>query len=151
MNMSNSSIRIPFKRLDANLPVPKQAHTGDGAADLYAAKDATLTKPGERFVMPTGLAVAVPAGYAGFVLPRSGVSSKRGLGIANAPGLIDSGYRGEIKVILVNNSDNMICSVKRGEKIAQLAVMPVFCPDFFEVENLDETERGEQGFGSTGI
>ena len=144
-------MKIAFVKLDKDLPTPSQAHKGDAAVDLYAREDAYLIAPGARYVMTTGIAVSIPSGYAGFITPRSGVSAKRGIGIANAPGIIDSGYTGEIKVILINNSDNMSRAVKRGDKIAQLTIVPVFCPVLHEVEALNETDRGSDGFGSTGF
>ena len=147
----NSTMKIPFIKLDKDLPTPSQSHEGDAAVDLYAREDIYLIAPGRRHAMPTGIAIEIPSGYAGFITPRSGVSAKRGIGIANAPGIIDSGYRGELKVILINNSDKMSTSVKRGDKIAQLTIVPVFCPDLYEVSSLTETDRGEDGFGSTGF
>ena len=143
-------MKIPCKRIDKEIKLPFQNHPGDGAVDLCAAENVCLG-PGQKYVMPTGIAVAIPSGYAGFITPRSGVSSKKPISIANSPGLIDSGYRGEVKIILLNISTEQKCYINRGDKIAQLVIMPVFCPDFYEVESLDDTSRGEDGFGSTGF
>jgi dUTP pyrophosphatase len=117
--------------------------------DLLSAEDVSL-QPGERVAVPTGIALAVPEGYAGFVLPRSGRALKEGLGVANAPGLIDSGYRGEVKVIVVNLDPRSTIDIKRGEKIAQLVVQAVESAEVVEVDELDDTSRGSGGFGSTG-
>jgi len=105
--------------------------------------------PGERAVVPTGIAVAVPDGYAGLVVPRSGLAARHGIGVVNGPGLIDAGYRGEVKVILVNHGSEPL-EIKRGERIAQLVIMPVFVGDFVEFDELPGTKRGDGGFGSTG-
>ena len=142
-------MRLPIKRLDQDLPPPAYAHEGDAGLDLLAAGDVTL-RPGDRLAIPTGIAVAIPQGFAGFVHARSGRALKEGLALANAPGLIDSGYRGEIKVIVVNLDPRSVIDVKRGEKIAQLVIQRVESADVEEVEDLDETPRGEGGFGSTG-
>jgi dUTP pyrophosphatase len=142
-------VKLQIKRLDPELPLPQYAHEGDAGLDLLAAEGATL-QPGERVALPTGIAVAIPAGYAGFVLPRSGRALKEGLGVANAPGLIDSGYRGEVKVILVNLDPRSAIDIKRGEKIAQLVIQPVEQADVVSVDALDDTSRGSGGFGSTG-
>lgn len=143
-------MRLEIKRLDAGLPLPAYAHRGDAGLDLYAAEDATL-RPGQRTLIPTGIAVAIPEGFAGFVQPRSGLALKRGLGIVNAPGLIDSHYRGEIKVIVINLDPAEPIVIARGDKIAQFVIQPVVYADLVEVADLDETTRGEGGFGSTGI
>lgn len=140
---------IQIRKLDPALPTPVYARWGDAGLDLLAAEDIDL-KPGERAAIPTGIAVAIPDGYAGFVHARSGRSLKEGLGVANAPGLIDSGYRGEIKVIAVNLDPAGSVSVKRGEKIAQLVIQPVEHVTLEEVQELPASERGEGGFGSTG-
>ena len=146
--MPHDTMQINFVRLDRQLPIPTTAHIGDAAVDLHARVDVVLN-PGERSAVPTGLAVAIPPGHAGFVLPRSGHAIRQGLSVVNAPGLIDSGYRGEIAVILINHGDGEI-SFSRGERIAQLMVLPVPEIAWQEVESLDETDRGEGGFGSTG-
>lgn len=141
--------QLPVRRLDANLPLPSYAHQGDAGLDLLSAVDLTVA-PGERSLVPTGIAVAIPVGCAGFVLPRSGSALKRGLGLANSPGLIDSAYRGEIKVIVVNLDRSVPIVITRGEKIAQLVVQRVEYCELLEVDRLDDTVRGEDGFGSTG-
>lgn len=144
------SIRLPLKRLDPDLPLPAYAHTADAGLDLFAAQDIVLA-PGERALIPTGIAVAIPEGYAGFVQPRSGLALRHGLSFANTPGLIDSHYRGEIKVIAINLDPSVPISIGRGDKIAQLVVQRVANALIDEVEELDETVRGEGGFGSTGL
>jgi dUTP pyrophosphatase len=131
------------------LPLPAYARAGDAGLDLLAAEDVTLN-PGERTAVPTGIAVAIPDGHAGFVHARSGKALKEGLAVANAPGLIDSGYRGEIKVIVVNLDPTSTIDIKRGEKVAQLVVQPVVSAQLDEVDVLPDSERGEGGFGSTG-
>lgn len=142
-------MELQIQRLDPELPLPRYAQPGDAGLDLSAAVDLVLA-PGERAAIGTGLAVAIPEGYAGFVLPRSGRALKEGLGVANAPGLIDSGYRGEIKVIAVNLDASQAIEVKRGEKIAQLVIQPVANASAREVETLPASARGARGFGSTG-
>ncbi len=141
-------MEIPLRRLDPGLPVPAHAHPGDGGVDLYAASDVCL-EPGERSLVSTGLAVAIPEGFAGLITPRSGLAVRSGLGIINAPGLVDSGYRGEIKVILVNFGSERV-DIRRGDRIAQLIVVAVETQEFVEVEDLPPSRRGEGGFGSTG-
>lgn len=143
-------MKLEVLRLDPDLPLPAYAHEGDAGLDLLAAEDVLLA-PGERSAVPTGLAVAIPEGYAGLVLPRSGRALKEGLGVANAPGLIDSGYRGEVKVILVNLDPRSTIDIKRGEKIAQLVIQEVERADVVAVDRLSETGRGHGGFGSTGL
>ena len=142
-------MRIEVKRLDPGLPLPTYARAGDAGMDLLAA-EATELKPGERVALPTGIAIAIPRGYAGFVQPRSGRALKEGLTVANAPGTIDAGYRGEVKVILVNLDPSEPIYIERGEKIAQLVVQRVERASFMEVDELPASERGEGGFGSTG-
>jgi dUTP pyrophosphatase len=141
-------MRIPLKRLDPDLPVPAHAHPGDGGVDLYARESATL-HPGERAIVPTGVAVAIPEGFAALVTPRSGLAARSGLGVVNSPGLVDSGYRGEIKAILVNLGSETI-QIERGERIAQMVVVPVSTQEFDIVDELPESSRGAGGFGSTG-
>ena len=143
-------MRLEIKRLDTELPLPRYAHPGDAGLDLVAAHPSVLG-PGERVLMPTGIAIALPEGCAGFVLPRSGLALKRGLTVANAPGLIDSAYRGEIKVILVNIDPVDVIEIQRGDKIAQLVVQHVETCTLHEVDVLEDTARGEGGFGSTGV
>ncbi len=141
-------MQVNFVRLDRELPVPTNAHIGDAAVDLHSRVEFTL-KPGERAAVPTGIAVAIPEGYAGLVLPRSGHAKRQGVGVVNGPGLVDSGYRGEISVILINHGEEDV-TFARGDRIAQFAVVPVPAITWVEVDGLDETARGEGGFGSTG-
>ena len=141
-------LQITFQRLDPELPVPTRANIGDAAVDLHTRIDVALA-PGERTMTPTGLAVAISDGYAGLVLPRSGHAHKHGIGIVNSPGLIDSGYRGEVSVILVNQGQEKVF-FSRGDRVAQLAIVPVPSLEWVEVDDLDETPRGEGGFGSSG-
>ena len=138
-----------IKRLSDDATLPARAHPGDAGLDLYANEDATL-KPGERASVGTGIAIALPLGTAGFVVPRSGLAMKHGLSIVNAPGLIDEGYRGEVRVLLVNLDDDEPIEIRRGERIAQLVVQRVEHPSVREVGDLPESARGEGGFGSTG-
>lgn len=137
-------------RLDPGLPLPTYAHDGDAGLDLHSAEDRTLA-PFERALVGTGIAVAIPEGYAGFVQPRSGLAIRRGLTFVNTPGLIDSHYRGEIRLIVINLDPSQPLSLARGEKIAQLVVQRVEHVAIVEVDELDATARGEGGFGSTGI
>ncbi len=143
-------MRMEITRLDKTLPLPAYAHEGDAGLDLFAAEDFTL-QPLERGLVPTGVAIAIPDGYAGFVQPRSGLAIKQGLSLVNTPGLIDSRYRGEIKVIAINLDPTTPISLSRGDKIAQLVIQPVARISLAEVDQLDATVRGEGGFGSTGI
>lgn len=136
-------------RLDPEMPAPAYAMPGDAGADLPIAIDVELA-PGERAVVPTGLAVAIPAGYAGFVHPRSGLAARHGLSIVNAPGTIDSGYRGEVLVILHNTDHEHAVRLRRGDRIAQLVVQPVAQATFREVRELPASARGAGGHGSTG-
>ena len=142
-------IELPILRLREDAIVPGRAYEGDAGLDL-AACDAVELAPGERAVVGTGLAVAIPEGYAGFVQPRSGLADRHGISIVNAPGLIDSGYRGEIKVILVNTDRSSPFRVEPGMRIAQLVVLPVPEIDVVESEELPQTERGVRGHGSSG-
>ncbi len=143
-------ITLPIKRIDPQLPLPTYAHEGDAGLDLRSAEDVSLPPLG-RALVSTGVAIAVPAGYAGFVQPRSGLALTQGLSLANTPGLIDSHYRGEVKVVLVNLDAATPIDIRRGDKIAQLVVQPVAECTLSEVTALDVTGRGEGGFGSTGI
>jgi len=145
-----SAIQLQVKRLDGHLALPTYAHAGDAGLDLRSAVDVVVA-PGERALVPTGIAIAVPEGHAGFVLPRSGSALNRGLGLANAPGLIDSAYRGEVKVIVLNLGRIEPLVIARGEKIAQLVIQRVEHCVLVEVDQLGDTARGEGGFGSTGI
>lgn len=143
-------MRMTIKRLDDGLPLPRYAHEGDAGLDLYSAEDVTLA-PFQRQLIATGISVAIPEGYAGFVQPRSGLAIKQGLSLVNTPGLIDSHYRGEIKAIAINLDPTSPIEVRRGDKIAQLVIQPVARVELLEVDELDETVRGEGGFGSTGV
>jgi dUTP pyrophosphatase len=143
-------VRLSVRRLDPGLPLPAYAHSGDAGLDLYAAEDLTLA-PFARALVPTGVSVSIPEGYAGFVQPRSGLALERGLSLVNSPGLIDSHYRGEIKVIAINLDPATPIVIARGDKIAQLVIQAVERADLHEVAALDETARGEGGFGSTGF
>jgi dUTP pyrophosphatase len=136
--------------MSTDSPLPTYAHEGDAGLDLSAAEAAVLA-PLERRLLPTGIAVAIPEGYAGFVLPRSGSAIRSGLSLVNAPGLIDSHYRGEIKVIVINLDPNTPITIERGDRIAQLVIQPVERCDLTEVVALKDTARGEGGFGSTGV
>jgi dUTP pyrophosphatase len=142
-------IEVSFVKLDPEVETPVLAHKGDAGYDLTSRAELTL-EPGERSLVPTGIAVAIPEGYAGFIQPRSGLAARHGISIVNTPGLIDSHYRGEIKVIMVNLDPLQPFEVKRGDKICQLVFQKVEPADFQEVDRLDETVRGEGGFGSTG-
>jgi dUTP pyrophosphatase len=140
---------VPLVRLDAELPLPTYAHPGDAGLDLRAREDGVVAAGGGRLLMPTGIAIAIPLGHAGFVLPRSGNALNHGLTVANAPGLIDAAYRGEIKVILLNTDPVHEFHVHRGDRIAQLVVQRVEEAEWFEVDALDGDDRGG-GFGHTG-
>lgn len=142
-------MKLEVVRLDQELPLPTYATQGDAGLDLRARVDVTLA-PGERTAIPTGIAVSIPQGHAGFVHARSGRALREGLALANAPGLIDSGYRGEIKVVAVNLDRDEPISIARGEKVAQLVIHAVEQVDLWEVEELFGSERGAGGFGSTG-
>lgn len=143
-----SHINLKIRRLDRDLPLPAYAYEGDAGLDLVSAIDVVL-QPFERMAIPTGIAVAIPTGYAGFIQPRSGMALKKGLSMANTPGLIDSNYRGELKVAAVNLDAHTPISISRGERIAQLVVQEVPVVTLVEVENLDDTVRGSNGFGSS--
>jgi len=141
---------LPVLRLDPDLPLPAYARDGDAGVDLVARENVTLEPAGGRALVPTGIAIALPAGYAGFVQPRSGLAFKHGVTCLNTPGLIDSGYRGELKVCLINHDPSQPFEVVRGERIAQLVVQAVEQVRFVEHDSLDESERGDKGFGSSG-
>ena len=147
--MHRSEPDVLIKRLDTGVPLPSYAHPGDAGADLAAAEDVELA-PGERALVRTGLAIALPDGYAAFVHPRSGLAAKYGVTLVNAPGTVDAGYRGEIKVTLLNTDSQHPVSFKRGDRIAQLVVQRVERATFHEVEVLPGSVRGDGGFGSTG-
>jgi dUTP pyrophosphatase len=143
------TVDVLLTRLDGGLPVPAYARPDDAGADLYAVRDVVL-EPGERALVGTGVAIALPPGYAGFVHPRSGLAARSGLSIVNAPGTVDAGYRGEILVCLVNLDPRTPVRISRGDRIAQLVVQRVECARFVEVEHLPVAERGAAGHGSTG-
>ena len=140
---------LAFKRRSAAARPPTRAHHGDAGHDLYAAEAARL-EPGQRASVGTGIAVAIPEGHAGLVLPRSGLAARHGIALVNAPGLIDAGYRGEVRVLLLNTDPAEPFEVEPGDRIAQLMVTPFAAPDLVELESLDETARGAGGFGSSG-
>jgi dUTP pyrophosphatase len=140
-------IDVAVRRLRPDAHIPEQAYDGDAGLDL-AACDHVMLGPGERAVVPTGLAVEIPDGYAGFVQPRSGLAARHGIGIVNSPGLIDSGYRGEIRIVLLNTSREAF-SVEPGMRVAQLVVVPVAAVRLIEVDELASSDRGVQGFGSS--
>lgn len=139
---------LPVRRLRADAVLPSQAYAGDAGLDLAACEGVTL-EPGERATVPTGIAVEIPDGYAGFIQPRSGLAARHGIGVVNSPGLIDSGYRGEIRVVLLNTDMRNAFTVKTGMRIAQLVVAPVAAVRPVEVEELAVSERSDQGFGSS--
>ena len=142
---------VPVVRLDPDLPLPAYAHPGDAGADLVAREDVTIAARGGRAAIPTGVALAIPDGYAGFVLPRSGLALRHGITCLNTPGLVDAGYRDELRVILVNTDPDEPYTVRRGDRIAQLVIQPVERTEFVVVHDLPESARGLGGFGSTGI
>lgn len=149
MDPKPAELPLQVLRLDPDLPLPSYAHPGDAGADLLTAVDVTLA-PGERALVPTGVAMAVPEGYVALVHPRSGLAARHGLSIVNTPGTIDSGYRGEIKVLLVNLDPREPIELRRGDRVAQLVVQRVERVGFVEVDRLPESARGEGGYGSTG-
>ena len=141
-------MKISYSKLDRELPTPRHAHPGDGGVDLFA-RQATSIEPGAWAKIPTGIAVAIPEGYAGLVVPRSGLAARQGVGVVNGPGLIDAGYRGEVAVLLINHGTEPV-SVERADRIAQLVVVPVVDQELVEVDQLPPSGRGNGGFGSTG-
>lgn len=143
-------LHVPIVRLDPDLPPPSYAHQGDAGADLRARESVTLAPGGGRALVPTGVAVALPAGTAGFIQPRSGLALKHGVTCLNTPGLIDCGYRDELKVLLVNTDPTEAFTIERGDRIAQLVIQRVEHADFVEVADLGDSARGTGGFGSTG-
>ena len=148
--MSSDRLVLPIKRLDPDVELPGYAYEGDAGLDLRANVDIDIA-PFERKLIPTGLAVAIPEGFAGFVQPRSGLALKSGLSMANTPGLINAHYRGELKVIAVNLDANEPIHISKGERIAQLVIQRVPVVSLMEVDRLDETDRGAGGFGSSGV
>jgi dUTP pyrophosphatase len=143
-------IEVPVRRLRADAALPSQAYAGDAGFDLTACERHELG-PGERATVPTGLAVAIPEGHGGFVLPRSGLAARNGITIVNAPGLIDSGYRGEVQIVLLNTDQTTPFVVEPGMRIAQLVVLTVPQVELVELEELPESERGARGFGSSKV
>lgn len=137
-------------QMHPDLPLPSYAHAGDAGADLVSAEDISL-KPGQRAAVATGLSIALPFGYVGLVHPRSGLALKHGISMVNTPGTIDSGYRGEIKVILINHDLDSTFEINRGDRIAQLVIQKVEHATFKLVDSLEDTDRGNGGFGSTGV
>ena len=143
-------LNVPVVRADQELELPAHAKPGDAGVDLRASVDVTLAAGGGRELVPTGISIAIPDGYAGFVQPRSGLALKHGVTVLNSPGLIDSGYRGELKVLLVNTDPNQPFEVRRGERVAQLVIQRYEQVNFVEFAELPESERGVGGFGSSG-
>jgi dUTP pyrophosphatase len=143
------TLQVPVVQLDPDLPLPSYAHPGDGGLDLLAREDALVTAGGGRALVPTGIAVAIPPGHAGFVVPRSGLALRHGLAVGNTPGLIDSGYRDEVKVILLNTDPTDDYQVHRGDRVAQLVVQRVEEVAWLVVDRLDGDDRGG-GFGHSG-
>ena len=146
----SQNLPIKITRLSENAVIPAYAYSGDAGMDLRAAAHVTLA-PFERALIPTGLAIAIPDGYAGFVQPRSGLAIKQGVTVLNTPGLIDSQYRGELKVALINLDSSKVFEVNPGDRIAQLVIQKVENVEWRVVDSLDETDRGQGGFGSSGI
>jgi dUTP pyrophosphatase len=144
-----SSVEVLITRLDPDLPLPRYAKGGDAGADIVSRIDITLA-PGERALVPTGIAIALPDGYVALVHPRSGLAIKHGVTMVNAPGTVDAGYRGELQIILINHDKNESVSFKRGDRIAQLVIQKVERAEFVEVRDLPGSGRGTGGFGSTG-
>jgi len=144
-----SSVQVLITRLDPDLPLPRYAKGGDAGADIVSRIDITLA-PGERALVPTGIAIALPDGYVALVHPRSGLAIKHGVTMVNAPGTVDAGYRGELQIILINHDKSESVSFKRGDRIAQLVIQKVERAEFVEVHDLPGSGRGKGGFGSTG-
>ncbi|MBN2230726.1 MAG: dUTP diphosphatase [Candidatus Thorarchaeota archaeon] len=149
VGVNKVTVKVRVRRLTPDAQIPKAAKRGDVAFDLYSMIDHEL-KPGERFAVPTGIALEIPEGYEGQVRPRSGLALKEGISVLNTPGTIDSGYRGEIKTIIINLGETSF-KITKGMRISQLAIRPVPEVQFIEVEELSSTERGGGGFGSTGV
>lgn len=147
---TETTVTIPVRQLDAEIELPQAQNRGDAGYDLRSAQDISIA-PGERAIVPTGIAIAIPIGYGGFVQPRSGLAAKNGISVLNSPGLIDSGYRDELKVILINTDRNETFEIKRGDRIAQLVIQKYETVQWNVVEDLEDSERGTGGFGSTGV
>ncbi|TCJ89596.1 dUTP diphosphatase [Nocardia alba] len=145
----NALAPIPLRRLDPGIPVPTRAHPGDAGVDLCTTED-VIIEPGERVLVGTGIAIALPMGTVGLIHPRSGLAAKAGLSVVNTPGTVDAGYRGEIKVCLINHDPRTAIELRRGDRVAQLLVQRVELVDFAEVDDLDDTARGTGGYGSSG-
>jgi dUTP diphosphatase len=143
------AMKIPVFRVDTELPLPSHSHVGDAGVDLRSTINANLDV-GERILVPSGFAFEIPPGHCGLVMPRSGLALKHGISVVNSPGLIDSGYRGEIKVTLINHGSETF-EIVRGERIAQLVIMPFVTQEIVDVEALSDTARGDGGYGSTGV
>ena len=137
-----------LQKLDRELPTPRRAHATDAGLDLYARNPIVL-EPGQRATVDTGVAVAIPPGHAGLVTARSGLAARNGIGVVNSPGLVDAGYRGELRAVLINHGQERV-EIKRGDRIAQLVIVPVATPEVTVVDELDSTDRGAGGFGSSG-
>lgn len=147
--MNDAELEVQVVRIDPELPLPAYAHPGDAGADLHTTVDVTL-EPGERALVPTGIALALPPGHVALVHPRSGLAARHGLSIVNTPGTVDQGYRGEVKVMLINHDPRESVVLRRGDRIAQLVVQKFERVHFVEVDTLAETSRGAGGYGSTG-
>ena len=147
--MTHQNLSVAVQRLDPDLPLPATAHNGDAGVDLYARENATIPAKGGRILMPTGLAIAIPLGFAGFVVPRSGLALKHGVTLVNTPGIIDSGYRGELKVVMINTDPTVDYLVTRGDRIAQILIQRIETIDWNVVDSLDGEDRGG-GFGHSG-
>ena len=145
-----SDVKVLVKRFSSDVPLPEYGKAGDAGADITTQVDVTIA-PGERKLVPTGLAIALPFGFAAFVHPRSGLAIKHGVSMVNAPGTVDAGYRGELQVILINHDPRESISFKKGDRIAQLVIQRVEAAEFIDVLELPGSARGEGGFGSTGV
>ena len=145
-----TDVQVLVKRLDPEVPLPNYGRAGDAGADITTRVDVTI-EPGERLLVPTGLSIALPFGYAAFVHPRSGLAIKHGVSMVNTPGTVDAGYRGELQIILINHDLREPISFKKGDRIAQLVIQRVEVANFVEVDELPGSERASGGFGSTGI
>ena len=147
--MTHQPLSVAVQRLDPDLPLPATARNGDAGVDLYARENATIAAKGGRILMPTGLAIAIPLGFAGFVVPRSGLALKHGITLVNTPGIIDSGYRGELKVVMINTDPTVDYVVTRGDRIAQILIQRIETIEWNEMDSLDGEDRGG-GFGHSG-
>lgn len=149
MSVPIDPVSVELVQLDTELPIPRYAHEGDAGLDLHAREDAVITAAGGRLLMPTGISIAIPIGYCGLVMPRSGLALKHGISIVNAPGLIDAAYRGEIKVVLINTDPSTDYTIHRGDRVAQLVIQRVAQVEWNVVDELDGVDRGG-GFGHSG-